>query len=81
MSSSERGLERRAKYKLAVLRRAEEVSGNVAATCRYCGITRTCFYKWHHCYEEEGFEGLKDRSSVPHHQPNKTDPEAIEKIL
>lgn len=67
MSSSERELERRAKHKLAVLRHAEEISGSVAATCRYYGITRTCFYKWRRRYEEEGFEGLKDRSSVPHH--------------
>jgi len=40
-ASAERELERRAKHKLAVLRHAEEVSGSVAATCRYYGITRT----------------------------------------
>lgn len=60
MSFSERELERRAKHKLAVLRHAEEVSGSVAATCRYYGITRTCFYKWRRRYEDEGFEGLKE---------------------
>ena len=38
---AERELERRAKHKLAVLRHAEEISGSVAATCRYYGITRT----------------------------------------
>ena len=32
---TERELERRANRRLAVLRHVEEVSGNVAATCRY----------------------------------------------
>lgn len=80
-ASAERELERRAKHKLAVLRHAEEVGGSVAATCRYYGITRTCFYEWRKRYEGEGFEGLKDRSSVPHRSPNATSPEVIEKIL
>jgi hypothetical protein len=40
---SERDLERRAQRRLAVLRRVEEVSGNVAATCRYYGISRQCY--------------------------------------
>jgi len=39
-ASAERQLERRANHKLAVLRHVEEVSGNVAATCRYYGISR-----------------------------------------
>lgn len=34
-ASAERQLERRAKHKLAVLRHVEEVSANVAASCRY----------------------------------------------
>jgi transposase len=78
---SPRELERRAKHKLAVLRHVEEVSVSVAATCRYYGISRQCYYVWRRRFDEEGFEGLNDRSSVPHHQPTKTDPEVIEKIL
>jgi hypothetical protein len=39
---SERELERRAQHRPAVLRHVEEVSGNVAATCRYYGISRQC---------------------------------------
>ena len=58
---SQRELERRAKHKLAVLRHVEEISGNVAATCRYYGISRQAYYKWKRRYEEEGFDGLKDR--------------------
>ena len=78
---SPRELERRAKHKLAVLRHVEEVSGSVAATCRYYGISRQCYYVWRRRFDEEGVEGLNDRSSVPHHQPTKTDPQVIEKIL
>lgn len=40
-ASVERELERRAKHKLAVLRHVDEVSGSMAATCRYYGISRT----------------------------------------
>lgn len=78
---AERELERRAKHKLAVLRHVDEISGSVAATCRYYGISRQAYYKWKRRYDDEGFEGLKDRSSVPHRQPNRTDPEVVEKIL
>ena len=42
---TERELERRAQRRLAVLRHVEEVSGNVAATCRYYGISRQCYVR------------------------------------
>ena len=58
---NERELERRVNRRLSILRHAEEVSGSVAATCRYYGISRNCFYRWRRRYEAEGFEGLKDR--------------------
>ncbi|MFN6548366.1 helix-turn-helix domain-containing protein [Mycolicibacterium nivoides] len=78
---SEKGLVRRANRLLSVLRHAEEVSGNVAATCRYYGISRTVFYRWKRRYEDEGLEGLKDRSSAPLHCPTVTQPEVVEKII
>ncbi len=78
---TERELERRAKHKLAVLKHVEEVSGSVSATCRDFGISRNCYYKWLKRYEEEGFEGLKDRSSAPHNSPKATQAEVVEKIL
>jgi hypothetical protein len=62
---SEKELIRRANRRLAVLQHAEEVSGNVAATCRYYGISRNVFYRWKRRYEDEGLGGLKDRSSAP----------------
>lgn len=59
---NEQELQRQAKHRLAILRHAEEVSGNVAATCRYYGISRTRFYRWRRRYDEEGLAGLKDKS-------------------
>src|SRR3954449_13333239 len=66
---TERELERRAQRKLAVLRHVEEVSGNVAATCRYYGISRQCYYGWLRRYQAHGLDGLKDRSNRPHTRP------------
>ncbi|WP_434095387.1 helix-turn-helix domain-containing protein, partial [Streptomyces lanatus] len=48
---TERELSRRARHRLAVLRHVEEVSGSVAATCRYYGISRQCYYIWLRRYE------------------------------
>jgi len=78
---SEKDLVRRANRRLAVLRHAEEVSGNVAATCRYFGISRNIFYRWKRRWEDEGLDGLKDRSSAPLHCPTITHPEVVEKII
>ena len=78
---TEAELERRARRRLAVLRHVEEVSGNVAATCRYYGISRECYYRWRRRYETDGLEGLKDRSHRPHHSPRATQAEVVEKII
>ena len=78
---SEKELIRRANRRLAVLQHAEEVSGNVAATCRYYGISRNVFYRWKRRYEDEGLEGLKDRSSAPLYCPTVTHPDVVKKII
>ena len=62
----DREQQRKIRHRLAVLRHAEEVTGNVAATCRYYGISQPTFYKWRNRYEELGPDGLRDRSSRPH---------------
>jgi transposase-like protein len=67
---TERELTREAARRLAIIRHAEEMSGNVAATCRYYGVSRQSFYKWLRRYEELGPEGLRDRSRRPHVSPN-----------
>ena len=53
----------------------------MAATCRYYGISRQCFYTWQRRYEEHGVAGLRDRSKRPHHSPNATTDEVIGKII
>lgn len=78
---TEREQRRLVNHRLAVLRHAEEVTGNVAQTCRYYGISRTCFYKWLRRFEEQGPEGLRDRSSRPHTSPNATSAEVVGKIM
>jgi hypothetical protein len=77
---SEKDLVRRANRRLAV-RHAEEVSGNVAAACRYFGISRNIFYRWKRRWGGEGLDGLKDCSSAPLHCPTITHPEVVEKII
>lgn len=66
---------------MAALRHVEKVSGSVAATCRYSGISRQCYYIWLRRYEAEGAEGLRDRSSAPHQTPHATQADIVEKNL
>ena len=77
----DREQQRKIRHRLAVLRHAEEISGNVAATCRYYGISRPTFYKWRDRYEQLGPDGLRDRSSRPHHSPTATKAEVVERIV
>ena len=48
---TEQELARNASHRLAVIRHAQEVTGNVAKTCRYYGISRTIYYRWYQRYE------------------------------
>jgi transposase len=79
--SLEQRQDRQAQHRLAVLRHAEEVTGNVARTCRYYGISRPTFYKWLRRYQDEGIVGLRDRSSAPHHCPHATHADIVNKIV
>lgn len=79
--SLEQQQDRQARWRLAILRHAEEISGNVAQTCRYYGISRTRFYIWQRRYQEEGLAGLRDRSSRPHHSPTATHADIVNKIV
>ncbi len=44
----------------------EQVTGKVAPTCRYFGISRGTFYTWYHRYLSLGEEGLMNKSTRPH---------------
>jgi transposase-like protein len=69
---TERERDKNAARRLAILRHAEEVTGNVALTCRYYGITRQAFYQWRR-HAAGGSDALRDRSrrpqSCPHELP------------
>jgi hypothetical protein len=41
---TEAQIDREVKRRLAIFSHADEVTGNVALTCRYYGITRQTFY-------------------------------------
>jgi transposase InsO family protein len=77
----DRDQQRKIRHRLAVLRHAEEVTGNVSATCRYYGISRQCFYKWKRRYDDLGEAGLRDGSSVPLHSPNQTKADVVGKVI
>ncbi|WP_433521385.1 helix-turn-helix domain-containing protein [Nocardia pseudovaccinii] len=74
-------MDREVRRRLAVLRHVEEVSGNVAMTCCYFGISRPTYYTWLRGYETEGVDGLRDRSRRPRSSPNATRAEVVEKII
>jgi transposase InsO family protein len=78
---TERELARAAAHRLAIIRHAQEVTGNVALTCRYFGITRQAYYIWLRRYQEHGLEGLRDRSRRPHVSLNATRAEVVGKII
>jgi hypothetical protein len=74
-------LPREVRRRLAIIQHAEEVTGNVAMTCRYYGISRTVYYRWLRRYREQGVDGLRDLSRRPRHSPNATHVDVVGKIL
>jgi transposase len=74
-------LDREVRWRLAVQCHVEEVTGNVAMTCRYFGISRPTYYTWLGRYEKEGVDGLRDRSKRPRTSPNTTRAEVVDKII
>jgi putative transposase len=52
-----------------------------AELARRYGVSRKTIYEWIARYEQQGVEGLKERSSAPHHHPNATHKEVIDEIL
>jgi transposase-like protein len=73
--------DRAAAKRLAMIRHAEEVSGNVSKTCRYYGVSRPTFYKWLRRYEAGGIEALRDHSRRPHTSPNATGTAVVGRIV
>jgi len=68
-------VEKRQKF---IMRLEQDVS--MAQACREFGISRPTGYKWKDRFEQEGPQGLEDRSSAPHNIPHKTDPVVASKV-
>jgi transposase InsO family protein len=81
MSEPTPPLDREARRRLAIIRHVEEVSGNVAMTCRYYGISRQAYYVWYRRYQADGIDGLRTRSKRPKTSPNATHVDVVGKIL
>lgn len=73
--------DRQIQHRLAWFRHAKEVSGSVAKTCRYYGISRNRYYRWYSRYRELGEAGLRDHSRRPHTSPRATPWEIVDKVL
>ena len=78
---SEKEIIRRQRWRLGIIRHAEEVTKNIAKTCRYFGISRATYYHWQSKYEKEGIDGLRDKSRRPLHSPRETKTEIVAKII
>jgi transposase-like protein len=74
-------LDREARRRLAIIRHVEEVTGNVAMSCRYYGISRQAYYIWYRRYLAEGVDGSRTRSKRPKTSPNATHVDIVGKIL
>ncbi|HUH17395.1 MAG TPA: IS481 family transposase [Methylomirabilota bacterium] len=53
----------------------------IAKAAEAQGVSRTTAHKWIARYRAEGWSGLEDRSSRPHHSPRLTPPEQVAAIL
>jgi len=53
----------------------------IARAAEAQGVSRTTASKWIARYRAEGWPGLEDRTSRPHHSPRQTSPDAVAAIL
>jgi transposase len=53
----------------------------VAHVAKAMGISRQCAHRWVARFDAEGDAGLVDRSSRPHHMPNRTSAEVEAQVL
>ena len=56
-------------------------SFSMTELCELYGISRKTGYKWVERFEQEGVEGLKDRSRAPKSSPHRTSAEIVEGLL
>lgn len=70
-------VEQRIRFLLAY----ESGTYQMAELCRRYGISRQCGYKWVGRYEQEGLEGLYDRSRAPECSPQQVKSDVVEAML
>ncbi|MCW5619572.1 MAG: helix-turn-helix domain containing protein [Burkholderiales bacterium] len=80
-SSADSLSQRKATFRLRVLRHFEEVTHNVSATCRHFGIHRSQFYDWRKRFEQFGEHGLRDARRGSKVSPWRTPPHIEALIL
>jgi len=76
---SRKEIQRNQRWRLGIIRHAEEVTHNIAKKYRRFGISRTAFYRLYERYKKYGEEDLKDRFRRPFHGPCGTRPEIVAK--
>lgn len=66
--------------KTEFVKMADKPNSNMSRLCRRYNISRKTGYKWLRRYQDEGLEGLPERSRRPDSSPNKT-PDPIEELV
>jgi len=51
--------------KMEIIRMVEDSSLSVKKTLEEIGVSRSTFYEWYKRYQEEGYEGLRNRNRSP----------------
>ena len=59
---------------------AVKEDANISRLCRRFDVTRKTGYKWLHRFQDEGTDGLMDRSRRPHNSPERTS-ECVERLV
>lgn len=65
--------ETKVEQRLKFVLRVREEGWSIARACREANISRPTGYKWLNRYDDEGLDGLDDRSRAPKNIPHKTD--------
>jgi len=64
-----------------LVHRVLEEGWSPSAAAEAAGVARATVYKWVHRFEAEGPDGLRDRSSRPHHIPRQVAPSIERRVL
>ena len=67
--------------RLLLVRRVRQEGWAVAHAAKAMGISRKCAHYWLKRYDQEGEDGLHDRSSRPRRSPRRTPREVAERIV